>query len=233
MALPPPPPSAISETSTLRSHDSASVADSPVLTIHDVPTTSNFQPVPPVPPFSLAEEANPWLIEAESSSSKVARRKNELLVGRDVTRAQKSETALQKYMKKSTASREQENEDAVIELKPDDVLVVSNTKSSGASKPEGIKKKEKKKKLKANKAKESVQADEDDSDMNSELEEQEAALKKGGKKAVFEQRELVARAFAGDNVMRVCASFSELNLNLLIADIYLSPAIRRSKKEGN
>ena len=61
--------------------------------------------------------------------------------------------------------------------------------------------------------------------MNSELEEQEAALKKGGKKAVFEQRELVARAFAGDNVMRVCASFSELNLNLLIADIYLSPAI--------
>ena len=123
------------------------MADSPVLTIHDVPTTSNFQLVPPVPPFSLAEEANPWLIEAGSSSSKVARRKNELLVGRDVTRAQKSETALQKHMKKSTASREQENEDAVIELKPDDVLVVSNTKSSGASKPEGIKKKEKKKKL--------------------------------------------------------------------------------------
>jgi U3 small nucleolar RNA-associated protein 14 len=54
-----------------------------------------------------------------------------------------------------------------------------------------------------------VRADENDSDSNSEVEAQEAALtlkgkgKTNGIKA-FEQRDLIALAFAGDNVVQVC-----------------------------
>jgi len=57
-----------------------------------------------------------------------------------------------------------------------------------------------------------VEAPSDDSDSHSEIEEQEKALSQKGKgksKGVkaFEQRDLVARAFAGDNVVQVCFRF--------------------------
>jgi U3 small nucleolar RNA-associated protein 14 len=57
-----------------------------------------------------------------------------------------------------------------------------------------------------------VEAPSDDSDAHSEIEEQEKALSQKGKgksKGVkaFEQRDLVARAFAGDNVVQVCFRF--------------------------
>ncbi|KAI5118044.1 hypothetical protein M0805_005893 [Coniferiporia weirii] len=206
----PPPPSAISETSTLRSHDSHVI--SPVLAVYDSPVS------PPPPSFSVssaavnAEELNPWLAlpEYTSSSSKVAKRKNELVVGKNVTRAQKSEGALQKQMKKGADERERETDDAVVEISPEDVLVLDSSERAadstavviGAINGDSKKKTKEKKKSKKGKGKGARAEDGDDSGVNSEVEEQEAALTKGKKVKAFEQRELVARAFAGDNVVR-------------------------------
>ncbi|EJD03506.1 Utp14-domain-containing protein [Fomitiporia mediterranea MF3/22] len=205
----PPPPSAISETSTLRSHDS--ITHSPVLTInedrHSVPPPASTS----VAPTPASELPNPWLSESPSTL-KVAKRKNELIVGKNVTRAQKSEASTMKQLKKSTEERQLVQDDAVVEIVVDDALMLKNTENSGnAAKAvasnvtsEGKKKdkKEKKKKKDKGKAKAVQGPEEEDSEANSEVEEQEAALKKGSKVAAFEQRELVARAFAGDNVVR-------------------------------
>ncbi|KAL5535897.1 hypothetical protein ACEPAF_3991 [Sanghuangporus sanghuang] len=210
--LPPPPLSALSETSTMRSHDS--IAQSPVLTIHDDTSSPPPRAASTVTvPATASEQLNPWLAEY-SSSMKVTRRKNELVVGRNVTRERKSEILMQKKKSKGTEEREIERDDAVVEISTDEVLllrstdeVAEKTGSCGPSHPaneiaqEGNKRKDKKKDRK-DKAKAERQPEDDDSEGNSELEEQEAALKKGKKITTFEQRELVARAFAGDNVIR-------------------------------
>ncbi|KAL5494847.1 hypothetical protein ACEPAI_309 [Sanghuangporus weigelae] len=210
--LPPPPLSALSETSTMRSHDS--IAHSPVLTIHDdtsspPPWTASTVTVP----ATASGPFNPWLAES-SSSTKVTRRKNELVVGKNVSREQKSEISMQKQKVKGIEERKIERDDAVVEITTDEVLLLRNTDevaektgSCGPSHPaneiarEGKKRKDKKKDRK-DKVKAEQQSEDDDSEGNSELEEQEAALKKGKKITAFEQRELVARAFAGDNVIR-------------------------------
>lgn len=80
--------------------------------------------------------------------------------------------------------------------------------SSSTSGPSQTGSKGKQRQTKPSKGADNADAD-DESDVNSEVDEQEAALTNKGKgraKGVkaFEQRELVARAFAGDNVVRVC-----------------------------
>lgn len=78
-----------------------------------------------------------------------------------------------------------------------------------------------------------VEAPSDDSDSHSEIEEQEKALSQKGKgksKGVkaFEQRDLVARAFAGDNVVQVCFRFY-----VYISSADLCKGIRGRKTTGN
>jgi U3 small nucleolar RNA-associated protein 14 len=76
-------------------------------------------------------------------------------------------------------------DDSVLEISPTDVLVAP-FKGSQQAEPES-----------------------DSSDGDGEVEEQEDMLKRkgkpsGGTRHVFQQRELVSRAFAGDNVVKVC-----------------------------
>lgn len=209
--LPPPPPSAISETSTLRSHDSHAI--SPALK-----HLEDASPPPPVTTQSSTESSkdppNPWLVES-ADSTKIARRKNELISGNNLTRIQKSDIQMQKQLKKGSEARELQSDDAHIDLDVDNVLelkassAANSTANGGAS--HGISKKQKKKEAKKAKHQQ-IQQDQtqtpvpqdNNSDSNSEIEEQESNIRRGKKPTAFEQRELVARAFAGDNVIQVC-----------------------------
>ena len=119
---------------------------------------------------------------------------------------------------KGSEERERAIDDATIELDANDVLKLesnSKPKTGTVKKVNGIsaslsKKQQKKEAKKAKKEQGTLQQvkmpahDDDDSDSNSEVEAQEASLRKGKKSSAFEQRDLVARAFAGDNVMQVC-----------------------------
>ena len=116
--LPPPPPSAISETSTLRSHDSTVIS----------PAVNPRSEITPPPPStrqssdeSTKEPENPWLA-GMSTSTKVPRRKNELVSGRNLTRIEKSEIQVQKQLSKGSEARGKQLDDSIIELDVDNVL---------------------------------------------------------------------------------------------------------------
>lgn len=162
------------------------------------------------------ETSNPWLAPTSTAAASTTKKKHEVAVGKDSADAEKSKNKLKKRGKKREEEREKAKEDAVVDVEMASVMTLGtaapaatgsstsagpSTSSSGRSK------------AKAKKGKKAVAAadDEDDeSDGNSEVDAQEAALQrmakgKAGRKDVqaFQQRDLVARAFAGDNVVRV------------------------------
>lgn len=231
--LPPPPPSAISETSTLRSHDSHALS----------PANDPRKDVtPPIPTLSIStaadtskEPENPWLVDS-SGPSKVSKRKNELVSGKSLTLAQKSEIQMQKQLSKSSEARGQAADDATLELNTEDVLTL-DSKTSRVMLANGLSKKQQKKEAKKAKkqqdqipkAKLFAHDDDDDSDANSEVDAQEVALRSGKKPSAFEQRDLVARAFAGDNVIQV--RWSSIYFYQAIAySVYSNSKRRRGKR---
>ena len=215
--LPPPPPSAISETSTLRSHDSQVICP---------PMDQRKDVTPPMSVLALNTPANtsgpdnPWLVEGPGPT-KITKRKNELVSGKCLARARKSENQMQKQLMKGPQERERAIDEATIELDINDILALgSSSKADLRATPKangmlnGSCKKQQKKEAKRVKKEQKTRLqdktpahdDNDSSDTNSELEAQEARLRKGKKPSAFEQRDLVARAFAGDNVLQVCGT---------------------------
>lgn len=147
----------------------------------------------------------------ESSGIKAPRKANEIVVGKDSKALDKSKNKLKKKAQKREEEREKAKEDAVLEISMDNVLTLSSIPvSSVSSNPTPVPKKEKKQKKKEalNNGGVATGGNDDDSDANSEVEAQEMALelkdkgKANGVKA-FQQRDLVALAFAGDNVVQV------------------------------
>ncbi|KAK0220989.1 Utp14-domain-containing protein [Armillaria nabsnona] len=136
------------------------------------------------------EESNPWL-SVGSSSSKVSRKKNEVVVDKNSNLTEKSKNKLKKKAKKTEKEKSMAQDDAVVEISVENVLTLGKV------------------------------ADDDggDSDGNSEVEAQEKMLetknKKKGKNVAFEQRDLVKMAFAGDNVVQ---EFEELKRREIEAD---------------
>lgn len=126
------------------------------------------------------------------------------MLGKDSTDAQKSEATLKKQLKKTAAEKEKEKDDAIVEISAESVLMIAPNGEDSTTKTtkERVKKKKKKKngKIAASPEKD---IESDDSDGNSEVEEQERQLSRGKGLKAFEQRDLVAKAFAGDNVVRV------------------------------
>jgi U3 small nucleolar RNA-associated protein 14 len=133
---------------------------------------------------------------------KVTRKKNELF-GKDIKPVEKSKNKLKKLARKGQEEKEKAQQDTAIEISMDQNLTLNSTsqleaKSTSSPKSESIS------------STEIIAADDDsDSDANSELDVQEAAILKTkvdanpkGLKA-FQQRDLVALAFAGDNVVHV------------------------------
>jgi U3 small nucleolar RNA-associated protein 14 len=110
---------------------------------------------------------------------------------------EKSKNKLKKQARKREEERDKAREDATVEISTSSVLVLADAaEPSSSSVVQGTKASH-------------INTPADDSDVNSEVEEQEKALslkRKNEKKGLkpFEQRDLVALAFAGDNVVQVC-----------------------------
>jgi U3 small nucleolar RNA-associated protein 14 len=127
-------------------------------------------------------EYNPWL-SRNGQSSHTALKKSEIAISKDSTTAVKAKNKLRKKQKETEDEAAKAQEDAVLDIFPADLLV----ESLKQAKPGG-----------------------DNSDAADEVEEQEERLKQKGKPrgtrhTVLEQRELVTKAFAGDNVIEVRA----------------------------
>ena len=176
------------------------------------------------------DSSNPWLQHLEStttSEGKISRKKNTVLVSKDSASVDKSIDALKKRKEKGEDEREKKVEDARIDIDLGETMIASEVEGEGNKEEKGEKKRKErhKKKNKAGQpqsqnsptkppgsskpAKPSTQDptfNDSDSDSNSELELQERTLSIKNKKQVsaivFQQRELVARAFAGDDVVK-------------------------------
>ncbi|TFK56541.1 Utp14-domain-containing protein [Heliocybe sulcata] len=193
-------PGALSDRLAARPTDSlASDASSVTLKSTDFPAGTPLLPhlhttdEPPTGTSTSSQTPNPWLA-VHDSSFKGPRRKNEIVVSKGSSSIEKSRHKVRKETLKQTDVKEQVQDDAVVEISMDDVLTL--TGAGPSKKPSG-----------------SLRAPEqdaaaDDSDANSEIEEQEKALERKaiGRKnkgaRAFEQRDLVALAFAGDNVVQ-------------------------------
>ncbi|KAI1790907.1 Utp14-domain-containing protein [Ganoderma leucocontextum] len=156
-----------------------------------------------VPPPATA--VNPWLAQASTASK--GQTKHEVAVSKESGAAEKSKNKLRKRQQKRLEEKAKVQEDAAVDISMSTVMTLSGpSKADQSSKAPGTKSAA----VTNGKGKpRTAGAEDSDSDGNSELEEQEraAALKGKGKgKAngvkAFEQRDLVALAFAGDNVVQ-------------------------------
>lgn len=196
---------ALSDTSsvTLQSADLLPQANSE--TTSPIQTISHSLP-PPVASSSSKTQSNPWLAHAEDGFSGAGLRRSEVVVGKDSKATEKSKNKLRKRKQQRDEEKEREKEDAVVEISLDNTMKGTSASASSSSKQMPVKL--------AGKGKTKVATTtlaDDDSDVNSEVDEQEKALEKKGKGKrgggngvkAFEQRDLVALAFAGDNVVQV------------------------------
>ncbi|KAF8890085.1 Utp14 protein-domain-containing protein [Infundibulicybe gibba] len=151
-------------------------------------------------------EANPWLAPP-SSTGKVSRKSNEVIVDKESGSIEKSKNKLRKLARKREEERLKAKADAAVEISADNVLRLDGSSVANArDKP----------RKKDTSSKNSGDVDEEDS--NSEREEQEKMLKEksqGKGPKAFEQRDLVALAFAGDNVVQ---DFEEVKRREIAAD---------------
>lgn len=122
-------------------------------------------------------------------------------MNKDSAGAEKSKNKLRKRVKKREDEKEKAKEEASVDISMSNVMTLGtlNAQAGPSNLQPTTEYPSRSKAAKAN---------EDDQEVHSETEEQERALESKGKgrgKGVkaFEQRDLVARAFAGDNVMRV------------------------------
>ena len=174
-------------------------SDSSSVTLQSADLQSSPTPDPqsssrPVP-MPSDDDSNPWLVPRAYATSKAPRKRNEVVVGKGSDALDKSKNKLGKQAKKRAEEQERQKDDAVVEISVNDVITMHHPPHPNES--------QKKKDLQD---RTKVQEPLDDSDENSEVDEQEKALGLKGKRKVrkaFEQRDLVARAFAGDNVVQV------------------------------
>lgn len=197
-----PSRAALSDTSsvTLQSADLLPQANSE--TTSPIQTISHSLP----PPVSSKTQSNPWLAHAEDGFSGAGLKRSEVVVGKDSKATEKSKNKLRKRKQQRDEEKEREKEDAVVEISLDNTMKGTSASASSSSKQMPVKLAGK------GKTKDTTTAlADDDSDVNSEVDEQEKALQKKGKGKrgggngvkAFEQRDLVALAFAGDNVVQV------------------------------
>ncbi|KAJ8086965.1 hypothetical protein PM082_005790 [Marasmius tenuissimus] len=205
-------------SSTLKSASITSTPPSPTFTttfMEATPSASTKRPLlssESLQPTETPTNSNPWL--ATTSSAKAHRKNNEVIVDKDSSLMTKSKNKLKKNATKKEEAKARETDDAVVEIQADAVLKATATvkdvgkddKISGKAKGKG-KEKAKGKQVRVQAEEVNDQESDSDSDLNPELEAQEAALlakkaKKGKGPTAFEQRDLVARAFAGDDVVK-------------------------------
>lgn len=194
-----------SDTSSVTLQSSDLLQDMPVP--DTTPTPSVSTPTP-----TTTSIPNPWLVPTASSGP--SRKRNEVRVHKGADALTRSSNKLKKQAGKHEDERERAKDDAVLEIDANNVLTVPDPPASSVS---GKKTKAKAKgggTAKASSGPTSTTHDDgDESDVPSEVEEQERAAeakkgKAGNGVQAFQQRELVALAFAGDNVVQVRPRFA-------------------------
>ena len=191
-------------------------SDTSSVTLKSTDVLGNSQPTSPVatsPVVSRSvplpeEQRNPWLALRDDGPSRAAQKKHEVVVGKESAGAEKSKNKLRKRVKKREEEKEKAQEEASVEISMANVMTLGAANTNAEAGPSKLQPK-----AKATQRAKPVQVqvpEDDDDDVHSEAEEQERALQLKGKgrgKGVkaFEQRDLVARAFAGDNVIQVRA----------------------------
>ena len=200
-----------SDTSSVTLQSADLLQDMPAPEVTPTPSICISTPVatPTIP--------NPWLVPPTSSFGP-SRKRNEVCVHKDADALTKSLNKLKKQTGKHADERERARDDAVLEIDANNVLTIPEPPAPSVS---GKKNKAKTRqgvaKASAGPSSTAQDARADDSDVPSEVEEQERAAegKSAGKGVqAFQQRDLVALAFAGDNVVQVRESRS-LSLQVL------------------
>ncbi|KAF8971906.1 Utp14 protein-domain-containing protein [Flammula alnicola] len=170
----------------------------------------------------LEQDSNPWLTHDTTVKAKAVKKAHEVIVGKDSKPLEKSKNKLKKLNQKRDEERERAKDDAVVEISLETVLTTTiapsqarKAKSTQHTKPAT------EKSVDGERSAEADDSDDSDDD-NIEIEAQEQALNSKGKgKAnandikAFEQRDLVALAFAGDNVVQ---SFEEAKRREIASD---------------
>ncbi|KAI0354648.1 Utp14-domain-containing protein [Trametes cingulata] len=196
----------------------ASDTSSVTLKSTDLPPEARDTPVgqsasPPGSPISQrpvpspTDDVNPWLAQA-AGSSKSGQTKHEIAISKESAAAEKSKNKLRKRVQKRLEEKEKAQEDAAVDISLTTVITLADGNEAGPSKAgQSSKATPKSASAAKGKARATESDDDSDSEANSEVEEQEKAhARKGKGKAngvkAFEQRDLVALAFAGDNVVQ-------------------------------
>ncbi|KAH9837381.1 Utp14-domain-containing protein [Rhodofomes roseus] len=158
-------------------------------------------------PLPLAEEVNPWLAHPEDAD-RPAQKRHEVIVGKNSASVEKSKNKLRKRKEKREEAKEKAKEDAAVDVSMSNIMTLGDTTPTAG--PSKQKTAAASKSTAAQSSNAQPTEDDGDSDADSEVEEQEKRLadpkgkgkgKANGVKA-FQQRDLVALAFAGDNVVQ-------------------------------
>jgi U3 small nucleolar RNA-associated protein 14 len=181
-----------SSSATLKSTDGTPV--SPTAPRRDQPPLRVTPPPGNASPSTPA--ANPWLKARDDTNSSRAIKRHEVVVSKNSSAPDKSKHKLRKQVLKTKGEQEKARADADLEISVDQVLVP--TAASSTSAPAKGKGKARKQSVPG--------AADDDDDQGSEVEFQEQTMQHKGKKGAFQQRDLVAAAFADDNVVQVSSS---------------------------
>lgn len=152
------------------------------------------------------EEANPWLaVGEEHAGGKISRKMNKAIVGKDSRDAARSVARVDRHKAKQADVREDEQNDAQVEL--DLQVVLAPAKAAKTPQLVAPKKKKQQKVLENSSGNlaTAVAKETQDMDDSSEDEDNDEAqqAQRGRGPTAFKQRDLVAKAFAGDNVIAV------------------------------
>ncbi|PCH34293.1 Utp14-domain-containing protein [Wolfiporia cocos MD-104 SS10] len=198
-----PAVSLASDTSsvTLKSTDFLAQPETPQTTS---PIDDRATPLPSPP----TERINPWLARGDASNQPIQKR-HEVAIGKNSASAEKSKNKLRKLEKKVEDEKAKARDEAALEIEMSNVMTLgSGSNAAGPSKPKKDSAAASSAKVTSKPSTDRTQDDEDDdSDANSEVDAQEKLMNKKGKRKAdgvkaFEQRDLVALAFAGDNVVQ-------------------------------
>lgn len=155
---------------------------------------------------SRATESNPWLSleEDAASTAKISRKMNKATVGKDSRDAVRLAAKVDRHRSKMADAREADADDAQVDINPDIVLSLGQKVTPQLAVPTTISTAAKPKKGSAAKATaRSTQIEDGTGSSDEEDTEIEHKNQSARGPAAFKQRDLVARAFAGDNVVAV------------------------------
>jgi U3 small nucleolar RNA-associated protein 14 len=191
-------PSLASDTSsvTLKSSDPLPDGGSP-----SSATTSPTVSRVPLPELKI----NPWLAPFDEASQGSVKKKHEVTVYKTSSEADKSKNKLRKRSKKRGEEKEKTKSDSAVNIEMSNVMTLEKgILSTAGATIDSLNFKHKTARI------ETTACEGDDSDVHSEAEAQEvlaSSCKGKGRQSnniqALQQRELIARAFAGDNVVQV------------------------------